>query len=170
MAFHLSLFSISIAFMALYFVVIMRRSRWSVASLSAFTSFIMVLTATLQVLASFNDVRYRYYAPGEAPTSALPLALNGTSSANVLIPIPDEYDDTMDTLYVVGLGSLSMAGFGIYPMSARVAWTPYVIPLVYLVVTGAYPQPLERFLQVSLSHVLLLLQVCGRGFLSPAPL
>ena len=151
--------------MALYSIIILLRSRWSVASFSAFTSFFMVLSATLQVLASFNDVRYRYYAPGEAPASALPLAINGTSSTNILIPIPNEYDDTLDTVYILGLGSLSMAGFGIYPMSARAAWKPFVVPLVYLIVSGAWPQPLVRFLQVSLPHVLLLLQVSARGLL-----
>ena len=83
------------------------------------------------------------------------------------MPISDEYDDTIDALYVVGLGALSLSGVGIYPMSARAAWTPYIVPLIYLIVSGAWPQPLERFLQVSLSHVLMLLQV--RAGADPAP-
>ena len=154
----MTLFSLAVTCIVLFFATIMLRSRWSVASFSAFTSFFMVLSATLFVLASFNDVRYRYYAPGEAPGTALPP--NGTAtSASVLIPIPDEYDDALDLPYLFGLGSLSLVGVGIYPMSARAAWKPYVVPLVYLIVTGAWPQPLVRFLQVSLSHVLLLLQV-----------
>ena len=139
----------------------MLRSRWSVASFSAFTSFIMVLVATLQVLASFNDVRHRTYAPGEAPDTAPPP--NGTTN----VVISTEYDDTLDAMYVVGLGSMSMVGVGIYPAWSRAAWTPFVVPLVYLIVSGAWPQPLERFLQVSLSHFLMLLQV--RDGADPAP-
>ena len=129
--------------------------RWSVASFSAFTSFFMVLTATLQVLASFNEVWHRYYEPGEAPANTL--LTNATSS--LVIPIPDEYDDTLDLLYVAGVASLSLMGAGIYPSWSRSAWTPYIVPVVYLVVSGAWPQPRERFLQVSLLHVLMLLQV-----------
>ena len=158
LAIHFTLCALSFASFSLFYATLMLRSRWSVASFSAFTSFFMVLCATLQVLASFNDVRYRYYAPGEAPAAALPS--NGTtSSSNVLIPIPNKYEDTMDTLYSIGLGTLSLVGVGVFPMCYRAAWTPFVVPLVYLVVTGAYPQPLERFLQVSLLNFLLLLQV-----------
>ena len=73
--------------------------------------------------------------------------------------IPDEYDDTLDTFYVMGLGNLSMVGIGIFPLWSRAAWTPFLVPLIFLIVTGAVPQPLTRFLQVSLPHVLLLTQV-----------
>ena len=155
LTFHLTFLALSTTCLALFFIIIMLRSRWSVASFSAFTSFFMVLTATLQVLTSFNEVWHRYYAPGEAPANTL--LTNATSSP--VIPIPDEYDDTLDLLYVTGVASLSLMGAGIYPAWSRLAWTPYVVPLVYLVVSGAWPQPLERFLQVSLLHVLMLLQV-----------
>ena len=127
-------------------------------------------SSSFKVLASFNDVRNRYYAPEDVPSWAIPPATNGTSPSPAPVMIPDEYNDTLDTLYVIGLGNLSMVGIGIFPLWSRAAWTPFLVPLIYLIVTGAVPQPPARFLQVSLSHVLLLTQVRGgpRGFPRPA--
>ena len=150
--FHVTHFVLSGACTALFVAVISLRARWSVASFSTATTLCVVLSATLLVLASFTDVRNRFYASGEAPASMLLPAATNTM-------IPNEYDDTLDLLYVLGLGTLSMVGVGVYPATPRAAWALYVTPLVYLLVSGAWAQPLERFLQVSLSHVLMLTQV-----------
>jgi len=157
----MSMQSVALAILGLGNISVMLRSRWSVRSLSVVTSFTMVAAASSMVLANFNDVENRLYPPGAAPAPAFPPA-PGPNRPAPSGAIPGEYDDTFDTLYTLGLGCMSLGSLGIYPMWSRTAWTPYLVPLIYLVVAGAYPQPLERFLQVSLSHVLLLLQV-GAG-------
>ena len=48
LAFHLTFFATAFAFIVLFVVTITLRTRWSVASFSAFASFIVVLTSTLQ--------------------------------------------------------------------------------------------------------------------------
>ena len=141
--YHMALFACAI--LSTFLLSIMLLPRWSVASFTAFTSFTMVIVSTLFVLAGFNDINnHRYSAPGAEPTPVL---------------IPTEYDDTSDTLFLLGMFSMSCVALGIFPAWYRAAWKPFIVPLVYLVVAGAFPQPRERFLQVSMSRVLMLLQM-----------
>ena len=126
----------------------------------------MMVVTTMIALCGFSAVTNRYSAPGDEP--ALAPAANASAplpTVGTAVLIPNEYDDSMDTLYIFSMGSMSMAALGVYPAWSRAAWAPFAVPLIYLTVTGAYPQPLERFLQVSLSHVLLLSQVrtCARA-------
>jgi len=51
----------------------------------------------------------------------------------------------------------------ILPMLACTAWTPFVVPAVWLVASGIYSQPVERFLAVSLLNCFVLTLVRTAG-------
>ena len=64
--------------------------------------------------------------------------------------------------YVMGVMLLAWSGAGVgtlWPMWRSHAWTPLLIPVAWLVAQAASAQPREYFLQVSLLHAGLLLQV-----------
>ena len=68
---------------------------------------------------------------------------------------------------MLGLAALMMWSGGpvttSWPLWRTYAWAPFFVPLVYLVATAAYPQPVSRFLKVSLLHTFIIFEVRDRG-------
>ena len=55
--------------------------------------------------------------------------------------------------------TLSLSGSGAFPMAPRYSWGLFFVPSAWLVASGGWPQPRDRFLQVSLLLTFLLMQV-----------
>ena len=71
-------------------------------------------------------------------------------------------DDSPINFYV-GVFFLSAISLGAFPMTAGWAWSPFLVPLLYVSIVGAWVgiwgSPIVLFYEIALLHTFLLLQV-----------
>ena len=134
------------------------RTRWSVDGLSI-ASVAHLITGSMTLLLA----GYTALTPALVALNASPPASGAASPAAAALVAHAAYSDELSAPFVFGLGYLSIAGAGGFPMFPRFAFLLYFVPAIWLVANGAWAQPRDRFLKIGLLHTLLLLQVRGSG-------